>query len=44
MFDPYLHAHLLSCALVEFRDSTGDCHMTQYDMDIKQIDPPIMQQ
>ena len=26
--DPQLHAHLLSCVLFEFRDSTGDCHMT----------------
>ena len=23
----YLHAYLLACALVELRDSTGDCHM-----------------
>ena len=32
MLNPYLHAYLLSCALVELRDSTRDCHITQYDM------------
>ena len=25
MLNPYLHAHLVSCALVELRDSTRDC-------------------
>ena len=30
--NPHLHAHLLSFALVELVDSTGDCHMTQHDI------------
>ena len=29
-----MHDHLLSFALVELGDSTGDCHMTQYDIDL----------
>ena len=32
--NPHLHDHLLSFALVELGDSTGDCHMTQYDLDL----------
>ena len=31
--NPHLHVHLLSCVLVEFTNSHGDCHMTQYDLD-----------
>ena len=34
MVNPHLHDHLLSFALVELGDSTGDCHMTQYDLDL----------
>ena len=40
---PHLHAHLLSCVLVEFKDSTGDCHMTQYDLDLWQTELSIEQ-
>ena len=32
VFNPYLHAHILSCALVELRDSTRDCYITQYEI------------
>ena len=32
--NPHLHDHLLSFALVELGDSTGDCHITQYDLDL----------
>ena len=38
MVNPHLHAHLLSCVSVEFRDITKDCHMTQYDLDLWHID------
>ena len=41
--NPHLHAHLLSCALVKLRANTGDCHMTQYDLDLCQIDISIEQ-
>ena len=27
MLNPYLYAHLLSCALVELSDNSGDCYM-----------------
>ena len=33
----HLHASWLPCVLVKLGDSTGDCHMTQYDIDIRQI-------
>ena len=35
MLNPQLHAHLLSYALVELRDSTVDCHTTQYYLDVE---------
>ena len=31
---PHLHAYLLSRVLLELRDSTRDCHVTQYDLDL----------
>ena len=43
MLNTYLHAHLLSFALVELRDSTRDCHITEYDIDLCQIDLSIEQ-
>ena len=33
MVNRLLNVSLLSCVLVELRDSTEDCHMTQYDLD-----------
>ena len=30
-----MHAHLLACALVELRDSTRDCHIALYGIDLK---------
>ena len=39
----HCHAHLLSSVLVKLRDSTGDCHMTQYDLDLLKIDISIEQ-
>ena len=30
VLNPYLHTLLMSCALVELRDSTRDCHIAQY--------------
>ena len=34
MVNPHLHAHLFACGLVELKDGTRDCHMTQYDIDL----------
>ena len=39
--NPHLHVHLLSFALVELGDSTGDCHMTQYYLDFLKSTFPL---
>ena len=42
MVNPLLNVSLLSCVLVELRDSTEDCHMTQYDLDRETgLSPPV---
>ena len=42
MVNPHVHAHLLSFALDELRDSTGNCHMTKYDLDfLKKLTFPL---
>ena len=42
--NPHLHAQLLSFALNELGDSTGDCHMIQYDHDFIKMYLSIEQQ
>ena len=37
------HAHLLSSVLVKLRDSTGDCQMTQYDLDLLRLTFQLIQ-